>query len=95
MVKQDIEKKDVPASSSSPPVTTEPKACYVRRRLKSGSYSEEFSYLVSQWFDWHYYPINVKHYADVFPDHQRAQSYIQKQKKSWPNFEYEILNLDS
>ena len=85
---------DVPRSPSNPPSASAPQDCRVRRRLLSGTYSEEFDHLVNQWFDWHYYPINHKEYTEIFPDLRKAQDYIQEQKKSWPNFEYEILNLD-
>lgn len=85
---------DVPGSPSNPPSASTPQDCRVRRRLPGGTYSREVSHLVSQWLDWHYYPINHKEYAEIFPDLRKAQDYIQEQKKSWPNFEYEILNLD-
>ena len=69
--------------------------CMVLRRLKDGSYSAEFNRLVEGWRDWHYYPINVEHYATVFKSPKAAKKYIKEQQKEWPNFEYKVIDLDS
>lgn len=72
-----------------------PAKCQVRRRMKAGTYSQEFDKYVGQWYDWHYYPLNTSMWAEVFLSHDDAQKYIDEQKKAWPNFEYEILDQDT
>jgi len=67
----------------------------VLRRLKAASYSSEFNRLVKHWLDWHYYPINVEHYATVFESPEAAKKHIKEQQKEWPNFEYKVIDLDS
>jgi len=86
-----LTKKTDSQESASKPAPTK---CQVRRRLKPGTYSQEFDELVNQWFDWHYYPLNTPHNADIFTTQEEAQKYIDEQKLSWPNFEYEIIVLD-
>jgi hypothetical protein len=67
---------------------------YAKRRLRPGTYREEFQRFYYQWLEWHYFPINQMQYAEGFESEPEIVEYIEDQLLIWPNFDFKIVDQD-